>query len=219
MELSGCIMMLTLPDLVVTPTFIVVLYLCMTSKLKSYRFVSGGNQAGISKLEELAGLWKNSAAGFDVSMEVKLEFPADTMNNQLIGGEAAYLSKFADNMAIIFQDVRFKDQLLIEVYDAKFCTKMHSVVPDIKICLLKDVTFPQQINDAIALGYDGVSCIFDESTLTVAEVKRARDNGLIVQLWTPDTKEELTKALAFHPNYIQTDNLDAIQLLNVKVIP
>jgi len=179
----------------------------------------GGNQDGIYKLEELTNLWKNSTSGFFISMEVKLDFPADTINSPLIGGEAAYLSKFAIGMAKIFPDVKFKNQLMIEVYDATFCTKIHATIPDIKVCLLKDVTFPQQINDAYTLGYDGVSCIFDDPTLTADQVKIAQDKGLIVQLWTPDTPAELTKAFNDHPNFIQTDNLDAISILNVKVIP
>ena len=185
--------------------------------IEKAQICSGSNQDRIYKLEELINLWKNSASGFFISMEVKLDFPSDTINNQLIGGEAAYLSKFAGRMYIIFSEVKFQNQLLLEVYDATFCTKIHSLIPEIKVCLIKSVSFPQQINDALALGYDGVSCIFDEPTLSAAEVQRARDNGLIVQLWTPDTKDELTKAFNYHPNYIQTDNLDAISLLNLKV--
>jgi glycerophosphoryl diester phosphodiesterase len=183
------------------------------------QFCIGGNQDGMYKLEELINLWKNTASGFFISMEVKLDFPSDTINNPLIGGEAAYLSKFANSMGRIFPDVKYKDQLMMEVYDAKFCTKMQATVPDIKICLLKDVPFPQQVRDALDLGYDGVSCIFDDPTLTADQVKIAQDKGLIVQLWTPDTPVELTKALNCHPNFIQTDNLNAIDILNIKVIP
>ena len=179
---------------------------------------NGSKHDRIYKLDELINLWNASANGFVISMEVKLDFPADTMNSTLIGGEAVYLSKLANQMKKLFPTVKFQNQLLMEVYDAKFCTKIHSLIPEIKVCLLKSVTFPQQINDAMALGYDGVSCIFNEPTLNAAEVIRARSNGLIVQLWTPDTKEELTKTFNFHPNYIQTDNMDAISLLNLKVI-
>ena len=179
----------------------------------------GNNQDRIYKLDELIALWKNTANGFFISMEVKLDFPADTINSPLIKGEAAYLSRFVVSMAKLFPDVKYKNQLMLEVYDAKFCTMIHAAIPEMKVCLIKDVTFPQQINDAIALGYDGVSCNFNDPTLTAQEVQRARNNGLIVELWTPDTIDELTKALNLHPHFIQTDNLDAISLLNVTVIP
>lgn len=187
------------------------------AEIAKVQICNGSKHDRIYKLDELINLWNASATGFVISMEIKLDFPADTMNSPLIGGEVAYLSKFANQMAKLFPTIKFPNQLLIEVYDAKFCTRIHTLIPEIKICLLKSVSFPQQINDAIALGYDGVSCIFDEPTLNALEVKRAQDNGLIVQLWTPDSKDELTKTFNFHPNFIQTDNLDAISLLNLKV--
>lgn len=187
------------------------------AEIEKVQICDGGKHDRIYKLDELVNLWNTSAGGFEISMEVKLDFPEDTMNSPLIGGEAAYLLKMGDQMDKLFPTVKYPDQLLIEVYDAKFCTRMHSLIPEIKICLLKSVTFQQQIKDALALGYDGVSCSFDEETLNATEVKRAQDNGLIVQVWTPDSKEELTKALEYHPNYIQTNNLDAISLLNLTV--
>ncbi|MEI6678911.1 MAG: glycerophosphodiester phosphodiesterase family protein [Mariniphaga sp.] len=173
-------------------------------------------QDRIYKLQELISVWNANSTGFILSMHLKLDFPSDTLNNQLIGGEAAYLSKFANSLAKIFPTVKHPDQLIIEVYDATFCGIVHSTIPGIKVCLIKEVTFQQQIHDALALGYDGVSCTFDEPTLTVSEVKRARDSGLFVELWTPDIKSDLISALNLQPNYIQTNNLDALNLLNVK---
>lgn len=222
MSLDGTIWMFHDPDLSRTAcqtNFRRSIVLMKDVDIAKQKLCIGKNQDRIYKLEELANLWKSNAAGFYLSMEVKLDFPADTMNNKLIGGEAAYLSRFADRLAALFPEVKFPGKLMIEVYDARFCTKMHALVPGIQVCLLKEVSFQQQINDAIALGYDGVSCIFDEPGLTAAEVQRARDRGLIVQLWTPNSKAELTKALGYHPHFIQTDNLDAINLLNLKVNP
>jgi glycerophosphoryl diester phosphodiesterase len=173
-------------------------------------------QDRIYKLQELISVWNANPKGFILSMHLKLDFPSDTLNNQLIGGEAAYLSKFANSLAKIFPTVKHPDQLIIEVYDATFCGIVHSAIPGIKVCLIKEVTFQQQIHDALALGYDGVSCSFDEPTLSVDEVKRARDSGLFVELWTPDIKSDLLSAFNLKPDYIQTNNLDAMNLLNVK---
>ena len=173
-------------------------------------------QDRIYKLQELISVWSANPTGFILSMHLKLDFPSDTLNNQLIGGEAAYLSKFANSLAKIFPTVIHPGQLIVEVYDATFCGIIHSKIPGIKVCLIKEVTFQQQIHDALALGYDGVSCTFDEPTLTVNEVKRARDSGLFVELWTPDIKSDLLTTLNLQPNFIQTNNLDALIMLNVK---
>lgn len=193
------------------------LVLLHDTEIEKIQICSRTKQDRIYKLEELKNLWSNTPAGFIISMHIKLDFPADTINNTLIGGEAAYLSKLANNLTVLYPTIKHPDQLILEVYDAAFCRKIQSTIPGIKVCLIKEVTFPKQINDALAIGYDGVSCNITEPTLTVVEVKRARDNGLIVQLWTPDSKEELQKAINMKPNYIQTNNLDAINLLNLHV--
>ncbi len=80
-------------------------------------------------------------------------------------------------------------------------TKIHNILPGIKVCLIKEMPFPKQINDALALGYDGVSCSIYESTLTFDEVKRAQTNGLIIHLWTCDTDAELIKAYSLKPRF------------------
>jgi glycerophosphoryl diester phosphodiesterase len=176
---------------------------------------SSQTQDKIYKLSELINFRNQSANPFYTSLHIKLDFPADSLNKPAIGGEAIYLSKFADNMAKVMPSVKNPEKILIEVYDATFCKKIQQLVPGIKVCLLKEVTFPKQIDDAIALGYNGVSCIFNEPTVTAAEVARAQANGLIVQLWTPDTKQELSAVFNLNPNTIQTNNLDAMVELNV----
>ena len=167
----------------------------------------------VYKLEELISFWSSTPNGFPISMHIKLDFEADTINNPLIGGEAAYLSKFAERLKLLFPTIKYPNQINIEVYDATFCTKIHTILPGLKVCLIKEVTFPKQINDALALGYDGVSCSISESTLTLDEVKRAHSNGLIVHIWTCDSNTELLKAYNLKPDFIQTDNLNAINIV------
>ena len=188
------------------------------AEIEKNQICNGNVQDRIYKLEELINLWNNTASGFVISLHIKIDFPADTINNPLIGGEAAYLSKFSANLAKLFPTLKHQDQLFVEIYDATFCTKIHTTIPGIKVFLIKSVTFPTLIDDALAAGYDGVSCYLFESTLTVEEVKRARDNGLVVQLWTPDNRDDLLKAFNLKPNFIQTNNLKAISLLNLKVV-
>lgn len=188
------------------------------TEIEKIQICYGKVQDKIYKLEELINLWNITAGGFVISMEVKLDYPSDTINHRLIGGEAAYLLKFANSLAKLFPTIKYPNQIMLEVYDAAFCNKIHTTLPGIKVCLIKAVTFPKLINDAIASGYDGVSCGINESTLSIEEVKRARDNGLIVQLWTPDNRDDLTKTFNLHPHYIQTNNLKAISLLNLKVV-
>jgi glycerophosphoryl diester phosphodiesterase len=187
------------------------------AEIAKFTICSAKAQDRIYRLSEIVNYWHQASTPFYMSLHIKLDFPADSMNKPAIGGEALYLSKFADNLAKIIPSVAVPGKIMLEVYDATFCTKIHKLISGIKVCLIKEVTFPKQINDAIALGYDGVSCIFSEPTLTSDEVIRAQSKGLIVELWTPDTKQELTTAFGFHPNFIQTNNLNVMSLLNVTV--
>ncbi|MCE1198834.1 MAG: hypothetical protein LWW85_07685 [Marinilabiliales bacterium] len=172
-------------------------------------------QDRLYKLSELLNYRSTLAKPFYVSLHVKTDFSADTLNLPFIGGEAAYLSRLADNLVKVLPSVSVPGTIFVEVYDATFCKKVKSLIPGIKVCLIKEVTFPIQVRDAVNLGYDGISSIFTEPTMTKELVDNAKSAGLIVQLWTPNTKEELDAAFAMHPTTIQTGNLEAMSLLNV----
>ena len=220
MSLDGTIWVFHDPDIATTSCNAIAhktIILSTDTEIAKFNICSAKAQDRVYKLSEIINYWNQASTPFYLSLHIKLDFPADSMNKQAIGGEALYLSKFADNLAKIIPSVAVPGKIMLEVYDATFCNKIHKIISGIKVCLIKEVTFPKQIDDAISLGYDGVSCIFSEPTLTAAEVIRAQSNGLIIQLWTPDTKQELTTAFDFHPNFIQTNNLNAMSLLNVTV--
>lgn len=220
MSLNGTIWVFHDTDLATTSCNAVALKTIILSndtEISKFSICSTKAQDRIYKLSEVINYWNQSSTPFYISMHIKLDFPADSLNKPAIGGEALYLSKLADNLAKIIPSVAIPGKIMVEVYDATFCTKIHQLIPGIKVCLIKEVTFPKQIDNALSLGYDGVSCIFTEPTLTAAEVTRAQNSGLLVQLWTPDTKQELTTAFGFHPNFIQTNNLYALDDLNVVV--
>jgi len=188
------------------------------SEIEKVLICSGTKQSRIYKLQELIDFWNNYPNGFVISMHVKTDQGSSVFNNPIIGGQAAYLSKMADNLLKVFTAVNYDNQLHFEVFSGAFLNKIHTNIPKAKVILLKEVDFPSQIDAALSGGYDGVSCHFSDPTVTAAEVKRARDKGLIVHTWTPDTVDELKKALALHPNFIQTDDINAISNLNLKIL-
>ena len=177
------------------------------AEIEKIQVCSGAKQSRLYKLKELVDYWNGTSAGFPISMHIKLDQTRDTLNHPLVGGESAYLMKLADNLKTVFSTMNHKEQLFCEVFDAAFRDKIHATIPGLKVCLLKEVPFPQQVDAAISGGYDGVSSGFDSELISAAEVKRARDNGLTVQLWTPDTKVEIIQAYNLKPSHIQTDNM------------
>ena len=220
MSLDGTIWLLhdlNLATLTCNATLPRMIILSRDTEISKIILCTSKAQDRMYKLSEIINYWNQATTPFYVSLHIKLDYPVDSMNKPAIGGEALYLSKFADNLAKILPSVKDPGKIIVEVYDATFCKKIHQLIPGLKVSLIKEVSFPQQINDALDLGYDGVSCMFTEPTLNAAEVTRAQTSGLIVQLWTPDTQQELTTSLSFHPNFIETDDLTAIADLKVIV--
>ncbi|MEI6140581.1 MAG: glycerophosphodiester phosphodiesterase family protein [Mariniphaga sp.] len=183
------------------------LILLKDSEIEKIQICANNIQDRIYKLKELVDYWKVNNEGFPISMHIKTDMGRDTLNHPLIGGELAYLLKLADKLAILYPSIQNQDRIFVEIFDGAFRNKIHATIPRMKVCLLKEVPFKQQVDDAISGGYDGVSSGFDNASISAAEVKRARDNGLIVQLWTPDTKDEIIQAYSLKPNHIQTDNM------------
>ena len=183
------------------------LILLKDSEIEKVQICSGNKQDRIYKLEELVSYWNSTIDGFPISMHIKLDQTRDTLNSPLIGGDVRYLGNVADQLIKVFKTMNHKNQLFAEVFDQAFLQKMHTYLPDVKICLLKEVDFPMQVDAAISLGYDGVSSAFNAASISYTEVKRAKDLGLVVQLWTPDTKADIISAYLLKPTHIQTNNL------------
>ena len=183
------------------------LILLKDNEIENIQVCSGTKQSRIYKLKELVDFWNSKNEGFPISMHIKQDYPIDTLNHPLVGGELAYLLKVADKLALLFPSIQNQNSIFVEVFNRTFCTKIHATIPRIKVLLLKAVSFPQQVDGAVNGGYDGISSSFDSSLISASEVKSAREKGFIVLLWTPDTKAEIIQAYSLKPNHIQTDNM------------
>ena len=183
------------------------LILLKDNEIDKIQVCSGTKQSRIYKLKELVDYWNSKNEGFPISMHIKQDFPIDTLEHPLVGGELVYLLKVADKLALLFPSIQNQDRIFIEVFNRAFCTKIHATIPRMKVLLLKAVSFPQQVESAVNGGYDGISSSFDSALISATEVKRARDKGFNILLWTPDTKAEIIQAYCLKPNHIQTDNM------------
>lgn len=199
-------------------TYTPALYNLHDSEIAQIQLCADGRQDRIYKLSELITLWNNTSGGFSLDIEVKqADLNQDTINN--IGGMSAYISKMADEIDTLFA-VRNNPntQIMFEVDDTTFCRKLRTSYPGFKFCLFRYGfnSLSDYADTAIALGYEGISENFTNSYVTASSVKAVRDRGLLVQLWTPYSKAELTAAFDMDPNFIQTDNMGAKADLNVK---
>ncbi|HEY1024888.1 MAG TPA: glycerophosphodiester phosphodiesterase [Sphingobacteriaceae bacterium] len=167
------------------------------------------------KLSEVITFYKATPGGFFLSLDVKVSFPAEVM--QVVGGKNAYLLRFADSLASVIGTVN-PEKIMVEIDSRLFCEqlKSHPNAAAVKTFFMRYEPFDQKIENAIELGYDGVSCNFTDETITPEKIRKAQEMGLLVQLWTPYFRDEVTKTFSWNPDFIQTDNIRAKTGLNVK---
>ncbi len=105
MSLDGTIWMYHNPDFMrtcCTPDYSHSLVLLQDSVIEKLQICDGTLTDRVYKLEEMVNFWRGQTNRFPISLHLKVDQTADTLNSPLIGGKVAYLSKFADNLAKIF---------------------------------------------------------------------------------------------------------------------
>jgi glycerophosphoryl diester phosphodiesterase len=167
------------------------------------------------KLSELIDLW-DSNPNFYISLEVKTSWTIAEFDR--MGGKNPYLAKLAYNLAKALNNSNAQEKMLIEIDSKFFCDRLktYKSTQNIKTSLIRGGDMRQNIKDALELGYSGISCDFENESVTAENVKEAQQSGLIVQLWTPYYQKDLTSVFQLQPDFIQTDNVKAKRFLNVR---
>jgi hypothetical protein len=219
MSLDGTIWLFHDPDLSrdnCNSSFNRSLILLRDSAISTLQRCNNTKHDRIYRLSELFAHWNASSAGYYVSLEVKTDFPVDTF--AVVGGRQAYLMRIADTLGPMLADIKHPDMLYMEAQDQSFCTRLRNYRNGklVKICNLIYSDFDIQISNSLSQGFNGISCLFSDTSITAEKIKKAQDSGLVVQLWTPYSLDELKDAFVKHPNIIQSDNLSAKSLLKVK---
>ena len=212
MSLDGTLWMYHNPNLMSTcciPNYSHAIIALNDSVIQKLSICNGTISDRVYKLEEMLNYWRSQPVRFPFSIHLKLDQTTDTFNIPGIGGKAAYLSKFADSLAKLLPSISPTDTVMVEAYDAAFLKKIKTLIPALKVCCDREGNFTVLVDTAIKGGYHGISASFNADGISFSEVKRARENGLIVQLWTPDTQQEIIATYLLKPTFIQSDNIYA----------
>lgn len=186
------------------------------AEIEKIRICHGNKSDRMYRLSEVID-WSNSTAnGIHISLDVKVSFKPNTF--LLYGNRDGYLQRLAASLAKIFESYKFANKTLIEVDSRFFCQQLKSYnsTKDLITCFMRSEPMPQKIENAVRLGYNGLSCNYTDATVTKETIAAAHNAGLIVQVWTPYYRDELRKAFAMNPDFIQTDNVYAKEALNVR---
>ncbi|SOD15249.1 glycerophosphodiester phosphodiesterase [Pedobacter xixiisoli] len=183
--------------------------------IEKIRICHGNKTDRIYKLSEVLD-WSNAGTGIYLSLDIKISFSTNTFS--LYGGRDGYLTQLATSLASIFKNYRYSDRTLVEIDNQLFCTTLKSFpsTKNITTCFMRYEPMEDKIENAVRLGYDGISCNYTDPTVTAETVAAAHKAGLKVQLWTPYYRDELRTVFAMNPDFIQTDNIHAKQALKVN---
>ncbi|MFP4023968.1 MAG: glycerophosphodiester phosphodiesterase [Thiohalospira sp.] len=155
-------------------------------------------------IEEVFQYFNNNELSQTLSLDVKSFYSENCFNStdelnaymQLLGERVIYLSK----------EYYLEDQIMIES-DIKYLLDYFKKYSAIKTFLLGYSNFNHLQTIALEKNYTGVSHNFNDTAVNSQNVTNAHKNGLKIQLWTPNTEEELKQVLSLYPDFIQTDNV------------
>lgn len=187
------------------------------SEISQLQLCSRTKKGRVYKLSELIDLWNSYPNGFYISLEIKEDFKTETYD--AVGGRPAYLEKFAESLAQSLKVLKHSaQQFLLEEDDRIFpdAFSKYPVGKEVQYYVFEFKSFDKVVADALAMGFDGVSCNFSDETITAAKIKAAQDKGLKVQLWTPYYDSEVLKVYNMHPDFIQTDHTNVKSDLGIK---
>lgn len=185
---------------------IAVLNLCSRSK-----------KDRVYKFSELMDLWRSSPKGFFIDIEIKDSF--DSSDYYAVGGEMNYLTNMASSFNKLFENLNHNSKLLmIEDYSTMFTTNLRTypIGKTLSYFLNDSTPFDKNVENAMSGKFDGVSCNFQDSTITAAKIKEAHDKGLQVILWTPYYDSEVLGVYNLLPDFIDTDHTTVKQDLGLK---
>ncbi|MCU0361190.1 MAG: glycerophosphodiester phosphodiesterase [Bacteroidia bacterium] len=115
-----------------------------------------------------------------------------------------YFDRMTDSLKAMLTKYNLTDRVLVETDYQNFLDFMKNKLPAVETYLLAYSDLNTAINTVLNKGYKGVSMNFSDSSLTVKNTKRLRENGLKIQLWSFYSETAINSVLPFKPNYIQT---------------
>jgi len=97
--------------------------------------------------------------------------------------------------------------LAVECWDIRFLELIEDKKSDIETYLLVWNTLKQEdLDNASSKGVNGLSCNFD-SEISKNMIDQAGKLNLKIQVWTPNSEDDIKSALFLNPFAIQTDNV------------
>jgi len=160
----------------------------------------------INKLDTVLQ-WLSNTPNKEFSLDVKGYFTSCSSLNLV-----AYFDEMTDSLTAMLTRYNLMDRVKVETDYQYFLDVMKTKSPNVETYLLAYGNLNSAINTTLIKDYDGVSMAFSDNSLNVTNMKRLRDNGLKIQLWSLYNTDDVNNILIYEPDYIQTGLLNELSI-------
>ena len=158
----------------------------------------------INTLEEILSYMGENHINKVISLDVKIIFNPGCFSNGY--ATADYLRNLADQIIALKKKYNVSSTIMAET-ESEYLLDYLKENSEIKTFLLGFSNFERLIKKTKKKGYTGISHNFSDTLVTFSSMKYAHRKGLLIQLWTPNSKNDIDDVLKLHPDFIQTDNI------------
>lgn len=156
-------------------------------------------------LTELFEYFNNNHITVFISLDIKSFYGENCFENTM--ELQSYMQKIGEKILYLADKYNLEEQILIES-DIKFLLDFFKNNSDIKTFLLGFSGFSKHIKIANKKNYTGISQNYKDSEINHENISFAKNKGLQIQLWTPNSANDLESVLLLNPDFIQTDNIN-----------
>ncbi|MEA3494413.1 MAG: glycerophosphodiester phosphodiesterase [Bacteroidota bacterium] len=156
-------------------------------------------------LQKLLQLFGFSTEKFYISLDVKSHFFDDCFLNGR--PPDSYFYQMADTIISLIDFYDAHSYVLIESDKDLFLDYIENVDSNVLTCRLGYSGIYYNLEKVRSHNYDGISMKFTDETLVTEIVDSARKAGVIIQLWTPYSSDDIRKAIKLKPSFIQVDRV------------
>jgi glycerophosphoryl diester phosphodiesterase len=156
-------------------------------------------------LTELFEYFNNNQITCFISLDIKSFYGENCFENTI--ELRSYMQNIGEKILNLAEKYNLEEQILIES-DIKFLLDFFKKNSDIKTFLLGFSGFNKHVKIANKKNYTGISHNYKDSEINPENISFAKNKGLQIQLWTPNSANDLESVLLLNPDFIQTDNIN-----------
>jgi glycerophosphoryl diester phosphodiesterase len=158
-----------------------------------------------STLAEVLEYFKKNKINKPISLDIKNIFNKKIYEKGYASRD--YLNKLIDRIIYLAKKNNVEDLIFVEANSSYFLNTIKEK-SKIKTFYLGFTDFRKVIDYAIENNYSGISQNYNDPDVNYENVQYAKKHKLIIQLWTPNTEQDLKKVFLLNPDYIQTDHIN-----------